>query len=476
MNFSISEIFQSINSDYGLTQISFSIKINDRERTFEDALDDINNMFTEITEHFRQQMLVNDKIRIVFYHNDFSTSIEIPFVSRNKFTAKLLIDTFENTIQSYKNSYTSSNNFKATVQLQKMPVGTGRKCLGVKKKQKPYVKKTKINNNILSKLIVSDIQQYCNKKNSIIQVYNVDNFCMLRAVLIGIKFVHKHEDRYEYAKPFGSTLNNDVQKICKKVNFPSTGCGIPEIKNLEMYLKDYCITIIDSDSPKDSKYIYRGVNNKYYLYLLLTKSHYNVITSMCAYLKRSYFCNFCMSGYDGVDDHSCPNICSCCKSFECIQYDLSFEEKDKLKCNKCNKFAKSQQCIQRHYDLICDKRKICEKCNHFKNRIHVCLDEHYCVKCKEVVDNNHRCYFPTSVKKDPEFNGLIVFDYEAIQEKGIHVPNLIIAEKICISCYENELDKNCKSCEKICVDNNDVFCTWLFSHKNVIAMAHNAKG
>jgi hypothetical protein len=357
-----------------------------------------------------------------------------------------------------------------------MPVGSGRKCLGIKKKQKPYVRKTKINNNILSDVNSFDIQAYCNKKNSIVPVYNSDNMCLLRAVLIAIKYLHNEQDKVEYAKPLNSSINKDVEKICKKVYFPSSGCGIPEIKNLEMYLKDYCITIIDADSPKESKYIYRGLVNKHFIYILLTESHYNVITSMCAYLNRSYYCNYCMSGYSGVNEHSCQNMCSCCKSFECVEYDFIFEEKNKLKCNKCNIIAKSPLCIQRHYDLICDKRKICEKCNHFKNRIHVCFDEHYCVKCKEVVSNDHRCYFPTTVKQDPDFEGLIVFDYEAIQENGIHVPNLIIAEKICKECYENELDKNCKTCTKICVDNNDVFCSWLFSQKNTIAIAQNAKG
>ena len=32
------------------------------------------------------------------------------------------------------------------------------------------------------------------------------------------------------------------------------------------------------------------------------------------------------------------------------------------------------------------------------------------------------------------------------------------------------------NCEKICVDNNDTFCTWLFNQKDFIALAHNAKG
>ena len=45
-----------------------------------------------------------------------------------------------------------------------MPIGSGRKCLGIKKKQKPYIKVTKINNNILDNLDLYDIQEYCNRK------------------------------------------------------------------------------------------------------------------------------------------------------------------------------------------------------------------------------------------------------------------------------------------------------------------------
>jgi hypothetical protein len=300
--------------------------------------------------------------------------------------------------------------------------------------------------------------------------------CLLRAVLIGIKFVHNHDDKWEYSRAFNKKIDEDVQKICKKVYFPNSGCGIPEIQKLELYLKEYCITVIDADSPKECKFIYRGLINTNFIYILLTKSHYNVLTSMCSYLKRSYFCDYCISGYDVAKGHSCANNCSCCKSFNCLEYDFSFEEKDKLKCQKCNKIAKNPTCLQRHFDIICEKRVICDKCKQYKNKTHVCLDQHYCVKCKIVVNDDHRCFFPTSVKQDSEFEGLIVFDYEAIQENGIHIPNLIIAEKICKSCYENELEKNCKSCEKICVDNNDVFCSWLFTHKNTIAIAHNAKG
>lgn len=476
MNFSITQTSESTNSDYNLTEINFNVRISDRERTFDEADNDINEMFISISETFRQKMDTNDKIRIVFYHDDFLESIDIPFVSKKNFTAKLLIDSFQNVIQSYKDSYTSSNNFKAKVQIQKIPTGRGRKGLGLKKKQKPYDKVIKLNNNIIQNATFCEIQKLCNRKNSVIQVENTDSLCLLRAVLIAIRYIQNAEDKVQYSKPNNSKLNNDVRNVCKKVSFPTSGSGIPEIINLELYFKEYCITVIDAYSPKQSKFIYRGLSNRFFIYLILTNSHYNVITSMPAFTDRSYYCNFCMVGWNDVDGHGCVNLCKCCKDFKCVEYYYDFENKDNLKCLKCNIIAKSQVCLQRHLDLLCDKRKLCEKCNSYTSKIHVCIDQHWCVKCKLVVDKSHKCFFPTTVKPDPDFEGLIVFDYEAISENGIHTPNLIIAEKICKNCYEKSLDQNCLQCQKICVDNNDVFCTWLFSQKNFLAIAHNAKG
>jgi hypothetical protein len=146
-----------------------------------------------------------------------------------------------------------------------------------------------------------------------------------------------------------------------------------------------------------------------------------------------------------------------------------------LNVMNCNIKANSERCLQRHHDIICNKRIKCDKCNFLKTRLHVCLNEKYCVKCKKVVDVEHKCFIPADTTKDKPFEGYIFFDYEAFQENNVHVPNLIIAKKVCKNC----IDKNemCQvDCKTICVDNNNSFCTWLFQQKDCIAMAHNAKG
>ena len=56
----------------------------------------------------------------------------------------------------------SNNSFSANVQIQRMPSGTGRRFIYDKK---PYVRKIKVNNNILKPCTLPNIQNVClNKK------------------------------------------------------------------------------------------------------------------------------------------------------------------------------------------------------------------------------------------------------------------------------------------------------------------------
>jgi hypothetical protein len=70
---------------------------------------------------------------------------------------------------------------------------------------------------------------------------------------------------------------------------------------------------------------------------------------------------------------------------------------------------------------------------------------------------------------------LFFFDYVSMVENSIHVPNLLIAHKVCVGCINKDI--MCETnCEKICVDNNDTVCKWLFDQKGFTAIARNCEG
>ena len=139
IDFYVEEISRGMNEDFGLEQVLYKIMFSDIFESFEDAQAEIMEMFQQLVMHFTRNMLPQDKIRIIFFHDVLWTSIDLPFVLRDYFTAKLLWSAFESVMQSYEPEFLNTEDiFTANVQIVSMPLGTGRRGQGVKKKQVPY--------------------------------------------------------------------------------------------------------------------------------------------------------------------------------------------------------------------------------------------------------------------------------------------------------------------------------------------------
>ena len=82
----------------------------------------------------------------------------------------------------------------------------------------------------------------------------------------------------------------------------------------------------------------------------------------------------------------------------------------------------------------------CEICNKFKTKIHKC-NGRWCLNCKTMVEMNHKCFILTEEERQTKkpmqkFSGYIFFDYECMNDNGEHIPNLIVADKICVECLK----------------------------------------
>jgi hypothetical protein len=248
-----------------------------------------------------------------------------------------------------------------------------------------------------------------------------------------IAIAHLNNEPYldDYRKPCSKLMTSHLNIIKNKIKFPNGGCGIKEIFQIETYLEDYCITLIDGSSL--NKYYYKGPKKEKFIYICFTNSHYNVITNMATYLTVDRYCNYCNVGSNDTK-HFCQETCKCCMTQICRG-----QENENLKCLNCKVIAKDAHCLQRHRDLICKHRITCKVCTHYITKKHICLGQKYCQKCREIVPDKHLCYMKPDKKKiEAKFNGLIFFDYEAIDEKSIHVPNLIIAHKVCLECINSD--------------------------------------
>ncbi len=88
---------------------------------------------------------------------------------------------------------------------------------------------------------------------------------------------------------------------------------------------------------------------------------------------------------------------------------------------------------------MCFIPKLCKICNKVKRREHVCGDQSkWCKNCSSSVDYDHKCYIIKDKSQENKVNGYIFFDYECFQINGKYEPNLIVAEKACINCINND--------------------------------------
>ena len=100
ISFDIELIRTGTNEDFGLEERLYGIQFSDIFKDYWEAIDAMHLMFLNLSIELTEGMMVQDRIRIVFFHDNFNSCIETNFVKRDNFTQQLLIDTFEKVIQS----------------------------------------------------------------------------------------------------------------------------------------------------------------------------------------------------------------------------------------------------------------------------------------------------------------------------------------------------------------------------------------
>ncbi|KAJ8048768.1 hypothetical protein HOLleu_01217 [Holothuria leucospilota] len=155
--------------------------------------------------------------------------------------------------------------------------------------------------------------------------------------------------------------------------------------------------------------------------------------------------------------------------------------------------------------------KICPRCEKFYRVVkdkkgdkypHNC-NEYFCSVCKSNVRDGHKCFIQVYVnkkkrgeKKQDDGEGdegrtrpnevphkYIFFDFETIQETGVHIPNLCVVQMVCDICILEPFESECLVCKEKQVifqgpNTKREFCEWLLdpSRYNSTCIAHSLKG
>jgi len=342
---------------------------------------------------------------------------------------------------------------------------------------------------------IINLSENIKTKNSIIQINNDDNLCCPRAIVVALSTqtnnILGHEldsNNITYLRKGRKIQKTLALELCNMLpEYNEEGFTLNDIKNVELAL-DIQINVICAENL--NTLIYKGEDKETKIYLYKNGNHFDVIKSAKGFYGSSYYCNKCDKPYHNKGKHRChknknlnKNVCKLCTYYG-ERFEHSSSTKNKIYCEKCNRYCYNQECLDNH-EYVCAYVYKCIDCNRilFRDTEHKC-GYSKCRNClEEVKINEHKCYMQTRLAlggkclvgctkcggtnkpyKCSYTEKYLFFDYEAQQETGTHIANKIIA---------HDFEGN-----KIMFDTNEEFCKHVISeeYKGYTFIAHYAKG
>ncbi|XP_053573371.1 uncharacterized protein LOC128663189 isoform X1 [Bombina bombina] len=168
------------------------------------------------------------------------------------------------------------------------------------------------------------------------------------------------------------------------------------------------------------------------LFVLHHNEHYYGIKNIKAFIGHDYFCQYCHSIFHHKNNHSCKYFCRTCHRQNCV------EVKDEIcRCLSCHLVCRSVECLALHNALAqegeveCHTKVYCDMCCAYVRKDgHDCTPP-TCSICHGEIDifDTHLCYM-TPYKPPKKETDYIVYDFECMQETGVHIPNYVYAKKL----------------------------------------------
>ena len=448
---------------FGMKSLDYTVQFNNGLNDVDllKSQERIHDIFQHLLEDVTKGMNPNDQVRFILRSDQLQTPIAIPFLPLEKLTTEKVLSHVEKVVQSNE-EFRLNDTVTVNIIHVEMPQGSGRR----------HFKRNIVN-----------IREYLKKKGSVVTINNKDNFCLARALAVGIAKIEKDPRYKQITNPSRPIQLERALDLHQAANVPLRPCGLNEVNLFQQYLTNYQLVVVSGDHNNTIIYPREppGTDEKPTLALYYQNNHFDTITSLPGFLNMSYFCHRCHKAYSNTADHVCPAMCGSCRRFEC------FLQGDGIRCNECDRMFKNQACYDHHKDPInsggrsvCEVVRKCEKCG---KAMHVrqLRNGHMCgKKCPtcgvtlEPEDTDHLCYIQRLEQSEQEeqegecsYNHLLFFDFEATQEHGIHHANLCVV-------YDEEKEVAIFQGQ----DTVKEFWQWLLTpeHKGCILVAHNFQG
>ena len=493
MFYNLEKIRETKMPKYSTTNTIYKANVKDLDVSgIKEILKALKVLFSSILKDITKFVEEQDLIRLSVQSAELDYPIQIPFRRKKDLTAESILSEIERVLQSFE-QFVLDGSFEIDIIHIKTPKGKGRK-----------------------QMIDIDLEKYLKEKQCFIQIKNKDHLCLSRALIVGKAKVDKHP-MYHSIRMGRGIQTILARKLHEEAGVEFGVCGLDEIKRFQSILPEYQITVVSKEHF--NAVVFAGPEADKQIYVYQHDEHYDVITSMTAFLNRNYYCHKCQKGYDHKESHSCNNVCHLCKKIH-----TKLSEAEWIHCVQCKRFFQGEICFDIHKretekgNSTCNSYHRCQECNQTLNmklhkKEHRC-GEIYCKICKDFYLPGHECHMQpyTRDDSDEEKSQVYIFwDLECMQDEMVHCnegfdadqttgkcknckksscgsfehqPNLCVAQKVCSKCMECEVTSTsvCQDCgpnQMVFSGPNTVqdFCKWLFSkaNKGATTLCHNFK-
>jgi len=422
---------------YGITRTSYHVRVENPQETFPEGHHNIVKAFeqglADVIEELTENMPDHDRIQIYLSSNHLQSAHTSANVTVGDWRdplsgARRILDQISNMLNSNETFQVDDTLHLDVTHITMPPPATGRK----------------------RRFGTDSHEVLLGKKRSVIQIKNKDFLCCARALVVAKARVD--QDRQYSAIKNGSLIQKIRAEALQEVaRVPSDKpTPLEAIPLFEIVLPDYQIVIVSAEHGR--AIVHKGPDRDKQLILLSHNGHFDVITSLPAFLGRSYFCLKCEKGFDHDDlaHHRWPGIKRwCCHQADCV--DFLHKRKQSvatLDCWQCNRAFFGDTCHLNHLvktssgqdadhnqrNSVCQTHRKCTICgityNLQKIKQHRC-GENECPCCHQICNlKQHKCFIQPIKKKETEEDGVIFvyYDIEARQDTGNHVANLLCAE------------------------------------------------
>ena len=336
---------------YKATATDYRLRLRNLDAIALEALPLLSAVIDDVLQNMTLDISPNDMIRMFLDTPGLDKPIGLPFIKKDDLTMERFMARMEHVLQSKKDVKLDSS-MQINLLHMEMPVGG--------KSKRPM------------------FQTWEEKKKQwrcIIPITNQhDDMCLARAIVTGKA---RHELNctdwfWRSIRDGGHHQTTQAVHLHKEAKVPFNACGLDQVKTFQEVIPNYQLCVVSKEHLNEI--VWSGPYKSKGIYLLYNDHHFDLITSMNAYLNRGYWCHECKKAYDDRKSHRCEKTCKICHSGNC---QVSDDIEAWTYCAECNRYFKSVQCYCNHkeegsaikkFGTVCNQYYKCKTCQRVVNK------------------------------------------------------------------------------------------------------------